>query len=219
MNVAILCLKKDFTNKSGEGPARYVYNLYSALNDLNFDHKLFLINTHRIYGNGRSFTGNMLSFVTNTFLKDFSKFDIIHILYFNLLFSPLKLNSKIITLVYDSREIMPIGNDNYSGIYKRIVNFAGRRALRSDYIITISTQSKEELVTLGFPKKNIFVASPGVDKRFLMPLKHKIKSKTFNVGYLGSFQANKNVKFAIDAFKFIESNKIKFMAYGKKDNQ
>ncbi|MGC8648898.1 MAG: glycosyltransferase, partial [Candidatus Micrarchaeia archaeon] len=87
-----------------------------------------------------------------------------------------------------------------------------------DYIIAVSTQTKEEAIKLGFDKKDIFVVNLGIDKRFLKnKLKRERNKANFVVGYLGAMRKRKNLEFAIKAFNLISDPKIKFDIWGKKE--
>ena len=223
MKVAILGLERDFNPNSGRGPAVYMYNLYKNLlqikdlNTIKFETKI-----PNLLGEGNSFTGNAIAFTVDNLLRNFKQFDIIHTLYFNLVLSPFKFGHPIITTVHDAREIADIPSletNNYSVVYKKIVHNIGMRTLKSDHIIAISSQTKEEMVKLGYPKNEISVVNLGLDKSFLIdrPATKNAKSKTFNVGYIGSFATNKNVDFIFDTAKPLSKNSVNFYLWGAKN--
>ena len=224
MKVAILGLERDFNPNSGRGPAVYMYNLYKNLlqiedlNTIKFETKI-----PNLLGEGNSFTGNAIAFTVDNLLRNFKQFDIIHTLYFNLVLSPFKFHRPVITTVYDSREIINIPSSDSANseyiLYKKIVKNIGMRALKSDYIISISSQTKAEIVKLGYPKNKISVVNLGLDKSFLInrPATKNAKSKTFNVGYIGSFATNKNIDFIFDTAKLLLKNSVNFYLWGAKN--
>ena len=90
--------------------------------------------------------------------------------------------------------------------------------LTSDFIIAVSSLTKRRIVERGFESKRIFVVNNGLDVRFTKtPLhKHSAKHKKFVIGYPGLFYRNKNVVFAIRAFRKIDDKNIEFQIWGRK---
>lgn len=222
MKVALLGLEKDFNPNAGKGPAVYMYNLYKNLLDIKG------INITRsgtrvpnLLGGGNSFTGNAISFTLNNLVRNFEQFDLIHTLYFNLIFSPFKYKKPIITTVHDAREIVDIPllkTDTEYIIYKKLVRYIGTRTLKSDFLICVSTQTKDEMIKLSYPKNKIYIVNLGIDKNFLT---NKFITKPanygkYNVGYIGSFAENKNVGFIFDAAKILK-NSVNFYLWGGKN--
>ena len=107
MNIALLGLKTDFENKMGAGPTRYIYELSKRLNRYNKSKKMKIsINSTKvpkILGSGTSFTGNSIAFALNNLIKNFNKYDIVHTFYPNLIFSPLKNKTQILSTAFDMR--------------------------------------------------------------------------------------------------------------------
>ena len=222
MKVALLGLEQDFAPNVGRGPAVYIYNLYKNLLWLkNLKAIKFGTRIPNLLGGGHSFTGNAVGFTLDNLLRNFQQFDILHTLYFNLVFSPLKFGLPIITTVYDTRELtdIPALKANIGPkIYKKVVRYVGNRTLKSDYLICISSQTKEEMVALGYPKNKISVVNLGLDNQFLIG-KPAIKirnNKKFSVGYLGSFAENKNVSFILNTAKILK-NSVNFYLWGAKN--
>jgi glycosyltransferase involved in cell wall biosynthesis len=221
MKVALLGLEKDFDPNSGRGPAVYAYNLYKNLLQIkDLSTIKFATKIPSLLGSGDSFTGNALGFTLNNLLRNFQQFNIIHTLYFNLVFSPFKFRIPIITTVNDTREIVDIPSQKTNvepTIYKKLVKHIGILALKSDHLICVSTQTREEIIKLGYSKNKISVVNLGLDKRFLID-KHSIKKvnrEKFSVGYLGSFAENKNVDFIFDTAKILK-NTVNFYLWGTK---
>ena len=224
MKIALLGLERDFNPNSGRGPAVYMYNLYKNLlqiKDLNTTK--FGTKIPNLLGGGNSFTGNAIAFTVDNLLRNFQQFDLIHTLYFNLILSPFKFHRPIITTVYDSREIINIpssdsANSEYK-LYKKIVKDIGMRALKSDYIISISSQTKEEIIKLGYPKDRIFVVNLGASERFLENKAKdfkKIDYNKFSIGYIGSLAPNKNIAFILETARILK-NSANFYLWGAKN--
>jgi glycosyltransferase involved in cell wall biosynthesis len=93
-----------------------------------------------------------------------------------------------------------------------------RLSLNSNYLIVISSQTKEDAIKLGFEDKNIKVINYGLDERFFTPIRRK-PSKFFRIGYVGSFPPRKNVGFAVGAVKLMDDDDITFKLYARKDMQ
>ena len=223
VRIALLGLEKDFNPNTGRGPAVYMHNLYKNLfNIKNINVVKLGTCVPKQLGNGNSFTGNAIAFTLDNLLRNFQQFDLIHTLYFNLIPSPFKFKHPIITTVYDAREISNITlfkNNNDSTIYKMIVHHIGACALKSDHIISISSQTRDEMVNLGYQKNKISVVNFGIDKGFLIDklTTKTTKYKKFNVGYVGSFARNKNVNFIFNAAKILLKSQVNFYLWGAKN--
>ena len=222
MKVALLGLERDFNLNSGRGPSVYMYNLYKNLLQIK-DLSIIKFGTKipNLLGSGNSFTGNAVAFTLDNLLRNFQQFDLIHALYFNLVLSPFKFQRPIITTVYDAREIVDIPSlktNNESVIYKMIVHNIGMHTLKSDHIISISSQTKEEIVRLGYQRNKISIVNLGIDKSFLIdkPAAKTTNYNKFSVGYIGSFAENKNINFILDTAKILKSS-VNFYLWGAKN--
>lgn len=106
----------------------------------------------------------------------------------------------------------------YDVFFKRGLEFTRKRA---DAVIAISTKTRAELISSGFDKKKISVIGMGIDERFLVdqakdPSGKKCSAqKDFLIGYVGSFGRNKNLSFAINAFKKLDKKRVTFEIWGK----
>ena len=222
MKVALLGLEKDFDSNTGRGPAVYMYNLYKNLSSIKeIDMIKLETKIPNLLGSGDSFTGNAISFTLDNLVRNFEQFDLIHTLYFNLIFSPFKYKKPVITTVHDAREINDISLQKTSAklmIYKKLVHYIGTRALKSDYLICVSTQTKEEMVKLGYPKNNAYVVNLGIGKNFLTNkfITKPADYRKFNVGYIGSFAENKNISFIFNTAKILK-NSVNFYLWGSKN--
>jgi len=219
MKVALLGIEASFNKDSGRGPYVYNFQLYENLKRMGADISVdkIALKVPDFLGGGTSFTGNYLSFAIGNLFRDFRKYDIIHNLFYH---SPIILKSKapLLTTVLDAREIIfdkRYKTDVNGLIYKRVVKFVGTQNLNSDYLIVPSTQTKEELTNLGFSSRKIFITPLGVDRAFISTrIKYRNQTKNLIVGYLGSFNPNKNVQFLIKAANKIDNNYIKFDIWG-----
>ncbi|MDE1824984.1 MAG: glycosyltransferase family 4 protein [Candidatus Micrarchaeota archaeon] len=154
-------------------------------------------------------------------LSRISSYDLIHVLGPLPLFQLLSKRHKN-TIITTAHDFMPTSliAANIKSAHQRILQKAladFRISLNSDYLISISTQTRDEAVELGFERSRIKVINYGLDSRFFTTIKKRDPQKTFKVGYIGSFPVRKNVRFAIGAFRKIEDTNISFDLYARKD--
>jgi len=219
MKVALLGMEASFNKDSGRGPYIYNFQLYENLKRMKADICIdkIAVKVPNFLGGGASFTGNYLSFVISNLFRNFRKYDIVHNLFYH---SPIILKSKapLLTTVHDGREIIfdkRYKTDVTGLIYKKVVKFVGTQNLNSDYLLVPSTQTKEELTNLGFSSSKIFITPNGIDKAFISTrIRYRNQTKNLIVGYLGSFNPNKNVQFLIRVANKTDNNYIKFDIWG-----
>ena len=214
MNIAYISIKR--FEGMGQGIPRYVTMLYQYLEQLNKNnHTQF--NIKKLSYSSLPFIGEGLSLEFKSILSNFENFDILH----NPIgFIPIHniRNRKYIVTVHDTQQIYP---DSLKSklwqmlVVKRGLNYTLKNA---DFIIANSSQTKEEVIKLGFNKKKVAIANSGLDKKFIYSKsKQVIKNNKYIVGYLGAFGPNKNIKFILDTAKLlIENKKIEFNIYGNK---
>jgi glycosyltransferase involved in cell wall biosynthesis len=151
---------------------------------------------------------------------------------FNILHAPTPLPIKPVRIGVDTKVITTshgmhsvdrdgacynIERENQRIIDKILGHFGEHGTLNSDYIIAVSSLTKKRAVDLGFSSKKVFVVNIGIDDKFINTPKTISKvNKNFVVGYLGPMYKRKNVIFAIDAFKKIKDQEIRFNVWGKK---
>ncbi len=158
--------------------------------------------------------------VWSMFLKS-NEYDIVHVVgplpFFPLLFK--KHRNTIITTAHDFMPTTLIAANIHNLKDKVISKFMAdmRISLNSDYLIAISTQTRDEAVQLGFERNKIKVINYGIDESFFAPIKKRKKNKEFVVGYIGTFPFRKNVRMAIDAFMRIKDRNIRFDLHARKD--
>lgn len=157
-----------------------------------------------------------------TMFMDTSVYDTIHILgplpMFQLLYK--KHNCTIITTAHDfmSTQLLAANIKNpVSAAWQKMLADL-RVSLNSDYLIAISSQTKDQAVSLGFERSKIKIINYGIDDNFFTPIKRS-NSKTFRVGYVGSFPVRKNVSFAIKAVKMLKDKDLTFKLHARKDLQ
>ena len=217
MRVGLLVSSGEFSNDLGIGPARYAYELYSNIKLLNYNN--FFIDKIEIKSS--KLFGIRIPFIIASLFKDFTKYDIIHNLNQD---KPFKFFSNkrplVITTVHDLRPysnkfMLDDFNKNNGFIYKSLIKYTiFNCALKSDFIIARSSQTKDELIKFGFDKSRIKIINDGVDERFRHASIQHYKNEFFTVGYLGSSEKNKNVKFAIESSKYFDKKTI-LKVYGK----
>ncbi|MEM3859913.1 MAG: glycosyltransferase family 1 protein [Candidatus Micrarchaeaceae archaeon] len=219
MKTLLLGLKGDFsTRSSGYGIQRYTFELYKRLHLLDKDILKKEINPIKFVGNG-------LSFALKTSFMNFDKYQIVH----NLEPVPF-LNYKhhrsyiLITTAHDFQPILyPEFTFEHGATLKNrlwlklVVEPGFNSALRSDYMLCNSSQTKEEAIALGYPKNRAFVISHGIDNRFQKPITNKKDNENFKIGYIGAMRKRKNVEFAISAMNKLKDKKIYFDIWGKKE--
>lgn len=220
MNIALFGVSGDFDISRGESLQRYMYELYTNLKKLNVNVVKEIPNPYLpMSKNGLS---QLLYFV----FKDLNKYDIIHSLDFRPVLPLRKGRAELVSTINDLIPILhPEFNTDYKSKVKDILwlelvtKLGLKMQLRvSDYIIAISTMVKEEIIHTGFPKSKAFVVNDGIDVRFISDRKHpKAVNDPYTVGYLGNLVYRKNVSFAIDSFRHINSKNIAFKIWGNKN--
>ncbi len=217
IKVALLVAKGDMES-SGDGIHRYMHELYANTkrNNRGIGVNLVESGTYPLIGSG-------LSFMLGNMLKPFSGFDIIHNLDFKPLRPMLKGRSIWVSSVHDLEPLLypEFDYDIEKGFRNRlwtelVIHNGLRMAMSSDHIIAGSTQTRDEILRLGYDKSRITILNYGVDGRFLRPARRS-DHRAFRLGYIGAFRAKKNAKFAVKAFRQFESGNAVFEIWGKKE--
>ncbi len=218
MKVELLGLADDFSTKSGLGIQRYMYGLYNNLHKI--DSGIEKADFKRI-----KFLGNGPSLIIKELFKDFNYYDIVHNLmpvpFFNIKIK--KRRYKLISTAHDFQvALYPEFTFDHNIVLKDklwlklIINQGYKTILSSDYIIAISSQTKEEAIKLGFDKRKIYLVPLGLDERFIKSIKMYKNKNTFVVGYIGALRKRKNLEFGIKASNSITNPKITFEIWGRK---
>ena len=217
LRITLLSIKE--VEAREQGIPRYIKELYQNLkvmqrsNDLSVK-KFYFPYIRRI--------GDALSFELGSVFNKVDETDIIHIPTGFFIAHRLPKEAKVISTVHDTNPIQaPASTKNLNYFLKdRLWHYMALKRgidynLRiSDAIITDSSQTKEEIINLGFDKRKSFVVNLGLDKRFLDP-KITVAKDKFNVGYIGSFATNKNISFILESAKQLK-NKVIFSLWGAK---
>lgn len=212
MKVVLTGIKGEFDNQLGEGIRRYCYELYKGLKNID--------GLHVDKSESSSVLGDIPSFVLEHSFKNYRQYDILHNLGPRLM-KPISANT-IITTAHDFRPLLDkvwveeLPKTAMGKVYKSLVVAGFRQALKSDFLICDSTQTRDDAIHLGYSPKNTFVALLGIDDRFRTSIP-KRNDKTFKVGYIGSMSKHKNIQMSIKAFKLTEDCHMEFEVWGKQN--
>ena len=217
MNVLLLGCKGDFSDNAGAGIQRYMYELYFTMKEL--ESKSFSVKKKEY--RTVQILGNSISAFSQSILDNYANSDIVH----NLLPIPIIIkkpwsnNFISIGTAHDfGMFVHPELNEDLTTLREKIwiqnMKLGFNLLLKSDYLITNSTQTRDEAIRFGFLKNKIFVVNLGISKKFISRKRKKELSKRFVVGHISSFRQNKNVTMLINAAKNINDN-IDIVLYGK----
>ncbi len=215
IKVGLLGLAEDYDKSKGQGIQRYMHEVY-------FRMKLNRKNI-QIEKTGNSHIvpviGAGLSFLLGNMAFDFGNYDIIHNMDQKPLLPLRKDNAILVTTVHDFQPLLaPYLNDigPKERLWQAIINYGMWKSLESDYLIARSTLTKADAIKLGYDRSKITIISDGVDERYFSRSR-RMKRKDFVVGYLGAFRKRKNIGFAINSFRHINTKNITFEIYGKEE--
>ena len=228
MRIAFVARKGNITISKGQVGLRgySVQRLTSVLYQKLIEHKSkdMIIDLVELGTGNSTFIRRATSFATLAY-NDLNKYDIIHAPT-PLPMRPLRMgkDTKLITTSHGIRSIDPKSPcyqlEHNLDIKNSIIDsFGARQTISSDFVIAVSSLTKKRVVDLGFDSNKVFVVNNGLDERFMASPLNKPenrKKRMFTVGYLGPFYPNKNVIFAIRAFRKLEDKKINFEIWGKK---
>lgn len=214
VRVCLVGNEGEFTASSGQGVQRYMYELarrLAASKEIDLRVRKY---------RPLPFLYNGFTPYVRSMFDGFGSYDLVH--------SPdLRPLSKVgygkaltVTTVHDFHVVtMPSPEDRTSlrrilGLY--FVLLPGvKEGLNSDYLIADSTQTRDEAAALGYDRKKVYIASLGVDERFLRGRGVARKAaRGFKVGYVGSLSSAKNVEFAIKSFRHIGAKDVSFDLWG-----
>ena len=203
-----------------QGISRYIRELYQNLIAIKKEDD---ISVKKFYFPYIRRLGDALSFELGSVFNKVNNADIIHIPTGFFIAHRLPEKAKVVSTVHDINPItVRTGNPSYFLKDKMWRYIALGRGIKynmriSDAIIVNSSQTKAEVLKLGFDKRKVFVINLGLDKRFFNEYTNhkKLKIKKFNVGYIGSFAINKNIDFILKSAKLL-NNKVNFSLWGAK---
>ncbi len=214
MKVCLIGSLGQFDYKKHHSRERYMPELFKNLKRLNTQ-------TDKIEIKQMPFIGRAFSISTKLLLKDLSNYDIIHNISQDPVYLLKKKNAKLITTVHFSPEqpkFIYEKNFKTSLWLNSVIKMNFMLLDHSDYLIANSTQTKEDLCNnLSISSKKISVINLGLDQRYIkQKIPQKIRYKRdFKIGYLGILTSNKNVIFALDAFKLVKGKNISMDVWGK----
>ncbi len=175
-------------------------NMQGSLSDLNIKLKLNKIIPYSLY---RRF-GNYLPLSYNNLVN--TEAEVFH--FFNYIIPP-KVKGKILITVYDLvYKLFPetMSGKNYRWLEKGLENSAAR----ADKIITISQNSKEEIIKyLGVAEEKIEIVYPGVNHKLYshqlkpedeLEIRKKYSLPERFILYLGTLEPRKNIGKIIEAY-------------------
>jgi glycosyltransferase involved in cell wall biosynthesis len=229
MDITLVGFKDEFNGGVGSGIGRYSFELKNNL--LNKKNKIKVIEISPI-GKKRAITQYLGAYKFLFFNRD--KTDIMHFISHN----P-AINSKLLKLegrtkitiataiefgYLNTFDISKIGKKEFISNGFKLKDYLAwhllqknlKGTLGADFLIAISTQTKEEAIQLGFSKNNIKVINLGIDKRFL-GRRLIASSNKFKVGCISSLRIRKNLEFAIKAINNM-GNEVHFEIWGKGPN-
>jgi glycosyltransferase involved in cell wall biosynthesis len=231
INVVILGSEGDFREDIGEGIQRYVYELYKNLQ--NYDEINVTKKEYKSLGSGYVLKKSLitLSFGFGVIFDKFKDVNIIHNPTQRPSFRPRFTRKGIlIETIHDFNaklNFKKFGINNKHSFKEALRGFFVMLITRLnmffvDYIIAVSTQTRDECISLGFPSNKIYVVNSELSPKFgnLKISKNTLKKKgKIKVGYIGSFKKRKNVEFAVRACMNVKGDDFIFEFYGKEDEE
>ena len=221
INVALLSMKE--IEIRGQGIPKYINELYNNTKKIEAAYEVHMEKLYPKKYYKR--LGDALSFELDTIInrRNWENFDIIHVP--NGFFRPYGIpkDKKYIVTIHDVKPI-PVKTNNIRYLIKdriwRLVAFQRNiihNTKLADLVIVNSTQTRDEVLSLGKDRKYVKVVNLGIDKRFATGDTNVLNHKIYTVGYIGSFATNKNVGFAIRSIKSVDKNtRIRFNIWGAK---
>ncbi|MDW7775547.1 MAG: glycosyltransferase family 1 protein [Methanosarcinales archaeon] len=193
MKVALIV--DEFSVEKGTGIARYSYELYKGLKDRGIEVEPIMVKPPGVpFGQAI----NHVFRLPYRVLRRVNEFDIVHAtspitgLCFPFMRKPKVMTyHDIISMVYKDS-----GNSLHARVAAPLFFRVGKW---SDRIISVSSQTKEELINhLKFPEEIISVINYGLDESF-RPLPDKEDNQLI-VGYVGAFNLRKRIDYLIQVF-------------------
>ncbi|BBG23198.1 Glycosyltransferase Gtf1 [Sulfuracidifex tepidarius] len=195
---------EDISKVTGVG--RYVREIYEGLkgeNDVSL-YPLF------------DYSSNLSSFVSvgKGIIRNYSDYDIIHLLSPKPFFPIRRGKAKWVTTVHDLF-FLRYKESKPSPLMQKVYL---KSILSSDAVIAVSSIVKEDIEKLSYNKR-IFVVNPGVEEKFFTTPSHKTrKSDVIRFGYIGRLDAErKDIIRGIKMFRKIRERKIIFELWGSYD--
>lgn len=218
MRVGLLELEQSFKSYSSTGPSfyGYPYYLYNYMKDNNIGMNIDKIGIKRNNQLGKGF-----SVLFGTMIKNFREYDIVHNLDMNPFF-PIRDKKTVVTTAHDFQFVLrpelntDVTHSFRDRVWLNIITKLGLKSLlRSDYLIAVSTLTKDDAIFLGYPKDKIFVINHGLRKEFRRKKMQQKSNGSFVVGYIGAIRTRKNPQMLFDTFRMLKDNNIRLNIWGK----
>ncbi|MDE1870217.1 MAG: glycosyltransferase family 4 protein [Candidatus Micrarchaeota archaeon] len=227
MKVALVGMESEFDSAdSTSGINKYMHQLYSEIKKI----PGIEVDKFEYSKIARKLPwANHSVFYLESKFTNFKEYDIIHNPNGIRLFAKPE-GSRLVTTIHD---LMPVTNRSKStgnGLIDRLVVMNSqlsdyvatqgfRLALKSDHIVVDIEYGKEELLKyFKYDKDKITTIRLAIDQKFITePIEPRTTEvNKFRIGYLGSFNATKNIAFAVRAVKMIKEQDVKFELWGEK---
>ncbi|MDE1857340.1 MAG: glycosyltransferase [Candidatus Micrarchaeota archaeon] len=222
MRVALLGLEGNFSRNVMGGIPAYMYETYTNLRGMQSGR----FRVEKIEYRRRRELKEALGWfyiVIRGATEDYSKFDIVH----NLDVKPIyPMNRGKAVFMVTAHDFQPLtaphlDTDMKSSLKSRIklhleIRQSLKIALKSDYMIAVSTTTRDDAVSLGYDPKRISVVPHGVSRRLVTTPIPKSSGRDFVVGYIGAFRRRKNLRMAIDAFMGMDSRPARMELWGNR---
>lgn len=228
-------VRGEFSSSVGSGIPKYMYEMYNRMKSLD-SLSVEKLEYPRMPLSRKLPFLNAASFRLNAYLTDFDKYDIVHNLNSGATLPISKIKKPVvITTINDFMpflspesmlsvpQIEGIGSSAKRLVLKSalVLSYQAtseglRSALKSDFLIANSTQTKEEAIKFGYDKRKIFVTWIGLDERYFSATKKEPKSSKhgFTVGYIGALGYRRNMNLAIKAFRSVRGDNVRFRIWG-----
>ena len=220
MKVVMLGGGGRFDRSTGDGVPVYMYWIYKSMKSLR-GKELDLSKVEYSRKNLIGEAGAWFSFVFKSAMDNYSGFDIVHTVDVKPFFPMNRGRARYATTGHDFQPLTApeLDADLKTSAKNRVklaleVRHSLRLSLKSDYMIAVSTTTRDDAISLGYDRERIFVVNHGIDGRFRNAIRDRSDGK-FRVGYIGGFRTRKNVGSAISAFKRTGSKNIVFDIWGK----
>ncbi|BDC18531.1 glycosyltransferase [Acidianus sp. HS-5] len=204
MKVLLIASMEDFSGDISKvtGIGRYTREVYKRLKKE--------INAEQYPLFERSSAISLFTGILKGFFRDYSNYDIIHLLAPKPFFPIRKGKIKWITTAHDLFFLKY--RDSKPPLIQRVYL---ESIMSSDAVIAVSSLIKDEVKKLGY-KRRIFVVNPGVSEEFFTPLKrNKGEGKVIKLGYIGKLDSErKDVIRGIEVFKKLRDRNVVFELWG-----
>ncbi|MGC8651852.1 MAG: glycosyltransferase [Candidatus Micrarchaeia archaeon] len=209
--------ESDIADVKKRSVTRYMSQLYASLRNLGANGlHIDKIEVPRLR------MGSGFSLMLGTMFKNLSSYDILHNPDLKPFFPQKKGKAVIVSTVHSFEFMFDVEKDidtsSAKGIIRHglIIPLAYSSLRRSDYLIAISSLTRDDAIRWGYSKDRIFVVNHGIDSKFINEASGKKAHDIFKVGYIGTFRIRKNLGMAIAAMKSVTDKNVVFEVWGKR---